>query len=283
IAWMRELADSARSIVHDFPAEGIQRGFVSKLDEPRRLSEWGSALPSLLPGSSRGKSRSRLGRVFVVRDESSVGLPTVLLWSNAHDAIRVLFRNRRGVRGNARFRLLRGTAGAIMKSSTEQDYKQRIVKTLVYIQEHLDDALELDEIATVAAFSRFHFHRIFRGLVGESVKGYVRRLRLERAARNLKTLDKPITQIALESAFESHESFTRAFGEMFGTSPSAYRAAHTVFPQSPSGAHFNDLGSYHIPDYGVLPPIELKELPAMRLLFLRHVGPYSEVGRSWGR
>ncbi len=162
-----------------------------------------------------------------------------------------------------------------MKPSTEQDYHQRIVRTLVYIQEHLDDALELDQVASVAAFSSFHFHRIFRGLVGETMKEYVRRLRLERAARDLKRLDEPITQIALQAGFEAHESFTRAFGDMFGQSPSAYRTANKHAPESDS--------SYRPPDYGDIPPVEVKELPPMWLLFLRHVGPYNQVGATWGR
>ena len=65
-----------------------------------------------------------------------------------------------------------------MKPSTEQDYRERIVRTLVYIQQHLDDDLELEQVAGVAAFSSFHFHRIFRGLVGETLKEHIRRLRL---------------------------------------------------------------------------------------------------------
>jgi AraC family transcriptional regulator len=118
-----------------------------------------------------------------------------------------------------------------MKSSTEQDYYERIVRTLVFIQGHLDDDLDADDLAAVAAFSRFHFARIFRGLVGESLMEYIRRLRLERAARNLKLRDDPITQVAFEAGFETHESFTRAFGAMFGVPPSAYRAAHQPAPE----------------------------------------------------
>ena len=170
-----------------------------------------------------------------------------------------------------------------MRPSTELDYHQRIVRTLVYIQEHLDDALELEQVASVAAFSSFHFHRIFRGLVGESLKEYVRRLRLERAARNLKQLDGPIIEIALQAGFETHESFTRAFGDMFGISPSAYRTAHKPAPESASGTHLDDVSGYRPPDYPDLPPVEVKELPPMRLLFLRHVGPYTQVGATWGR
>lgn len=170
-----------------------------------------------------------------------------------------------------------------MKPSTEQDYYERIVRALVYIQQHLDEELELERVASVAAFSRYHFHRIFRGLVGESLMEHIRRLRLERAARHLKQLAEPITQIALQAGFETHESFTRAFGAMFGVSPSSFRAAHKPAPESASGTHFDDVGGYHPPDYGDPPPVEVKELPPMRVVFLRHVGPYGQVGATWGR
>ncbi|HYW43332.1 MAG TPA: AraC family transcriptional regulator [Bryobacteraceae bacterium] len=174
-----------------------------------------------------------------------------------------------------------------MKPSTERDYHERIVRTLVYIQDHLDDELDLERVASVAAFSSFHFHRIFRGLAGEPFKEYIRRLRLERAARHLKRLGESVTEIALEAGFETHESFTRAFGAMFGVSPSAYRAAHgpeaATAPESASGTHYDDVSGYRPPDYGDPPPVEVGELPPMRLVFLRHVGPYGQVGATWGR
>jgi len=66
-----------------------------------------------------------------------------------------------------------------MRPATERDYYERIVRTLVYIQRRLDDDLTLDEAAGVAAFSAFHFHRVFRGLVGEPFKEHIRRLRLD--------------------------------------------------------------------------------------------------------
>jgi AraC family transcriptional regulator len=170
-----------------------------------------------------------------------------------------------------------------MKPSTEQDYYERIVRTLVYIQRHLDEELELENLASIAAFSRFHFHRVFRGLVGESLKEHIRRLRLERAAQALKHHDGPIADIALSAGFETHESFTRAFGTMFGVSPSGYRAAHQAAPESASGSHLDDVSGYHPPDYGEPLPVEVKELPSIKILFLRHVGPYSQVGAAWGR
>ena len=115
------------------------------------------------------------------------------------------------------------------------------------------------------------------------MKEHVRRLRLERAARSLKQTGEPVTQIALAAGFETHESFTRAFGAMFDVSPSNYRAAHKPAPESESGTHLDDVAGYHPPDYGQIPPVEVKVLPPMRVVFRRHVGPYNEVGATWGR
>ena len=168
-----------------------------------------------------------------------------------------------------------------MKASTEQDYQERIVRTLVYIQQHLDDDLPLDQVASVAAFSQFHFHRIFRAFAGEGLKQYVRRLRLERAARNLRRAGDPVTDIAFQAGFETHESFTRAFNDMFGCSPSIYRSRKSApeLDAADGGAGAN----LRPPDFGDIPSVEIKELAPKRLVFLRHVGPYNEVGATWGR
>ena len=98
-----------------------------------------------------------------------------------------------------------------MKKSTEQLYRERILKVLVFIQRNLDSELSLDEFARVAHFSPYHFHRVFRGIVGESLQEHIRRLRLERAAMRLKHTDWTVLEIALEACYETHEAFTRAF------------------------------------------------------------------------
>jgi len=170
-----------------------------------------------------------------------------------------------------------------MKTSTAADYHERILRTLAHIQADLDDALELDGLARVACFSPYHFHRVFRGLVGEPVQEHVRRLRLERAAQRLKLQDEAVTSVALDAGYESHEAFTRAFHTMFGMSPSQFRAAHEGAPDSPSGVHYDDASGYHPPDYGAPPPVEIKTLGPQRVVFLRHTGPYDQVGATWGK
>lgn len=68
-----------------------------------------------------------------------------------------------------------------------ESYQQRLQHALRAMEARLEVPYSLDELAALAGFSPFHFHRIFRGMVGESVKQYERRLRLERAARQLKS------------------------------------------------------------------------------------------------
>ncbi|MBN2448597.1 MAG: helix-turn-helix transcriptional regulator, partial [Phycisphaerae bacterium] len=127
-----------------------------------------------------------------------------------------------------------------MKTRTQRDYEERILRVLVHIQAHLDEAFDLDELAAIACFSPFHFHRVFRGMVGEPVKEHVRRLRLERAAYRLKTTAEQVTRLAFDAGYETHESFTRAFSAHFGQAPSQYRELHRVapVPSVRSGVHY---------------------------------------------
>ncbi len=176
-----------------------------------------------------------------------------------------------------------------MRQQTERSYKERILRVLVHIQDHLDEAVSLEELAAVAHFSPYHFHRIFRGMVGESVMEHIRRLRLERAAHRLKLGNQSVTRIAFEAGYETHEAFTRAFGAMFGESPSHFRAKHRTLPlqQVPSEIHYKPdgrLDDYHdVQEAG--PPLEVRivSFPTTRLAFMRHVGPYGEVGQTWNK
>ena len=67
------------------------------------------------------------------------------------------------------------------RENTTVSYQQRILRVLTYIKNHLDEPLDLPQLADIAYFSPHHFHRIFSELVGETVKEHVRRLKLERA------------------------------------------------------------------------------------------------------
>ena len=87
------------------------------------------------------------------------------------------------------------------------EYIVRINRVIDYIEKHLDTELTLDTLAGVANFSSFHFHRIFRAIVGETLNAYIRRLRVEKAVSQLvNNPGKTITEIALDCGFSGSAS-----------------------------------------------------------------------------
>lgn len=172
--------------------------------------------------------------------------------------------------------------------STLRDYQERVLRVLVYLQERLDQDLALEHLAGIACLSPCHFHRVFKGMIGESLDDYVRRLRLERAASRLKLDSASVLSIALDAGYSSHEAFTRAFRVAFGVPPSAYRKSkrRRRLPRSPSGVHYQPgtTPQNFEPVRKSLPmDVRLVQLKPLRVAFLRHVGPYSEVGATWDR
>ncbi len=176
-----------------------------------------------------------------------------------------------------------------MKTETEQIYRERILRVLRHIQSHLDEPLSLGELAGIAYFSPFHFHRIFRGVVGESVKEHIRRLRLERAVSRLRLTDQSILDIALDTGYESHESFTRAFKTMFGATPSVIRRDkyQINYQEAASGVHFSP--GREVADFqplikgGVTMDVRIEKIEPIRVACVRHTGPYEECEGAWNK
>lgn len=104
-----------------------------------------------------------------------------------------------------------------------QGYSECINTVQRYIYEHIDEPLNRDVLAMVAGFSVPHFHRIFTAHVGENIATYIRRVRLERAARKLRMGAVDITEVALAAGYETHAAFGKAFKQRFGLSPSEFR------------------------------------------------------------
>lgn len=161
-------------------------------------------------------------------------------------------------------------------------YQKKIQRVLRHIEKNLDALPSLDELAEVAHFSPFHFHRVFKSLVGESVAAYVRRLALQRAAWQVSYSQASIIGIALDAGYESPEAFTRAFRAAFGVSPSQYRKNGGSLAFSMC----TDVGRY--PFYHANPEVSpvdviIKVFKPVLVASLRHVGPYDSCGPAWGR
>lgn len=101
---------------------------------------------------------------------------------------------------------------------------ESIQLTINYIEEHLEDEVDIAYLADMAALSPFYYQRLFKRLVTKPVAEYARLRRMAKASEILLASDARILDIALELGFQSHEHFTRTFKRVFGLTPEAYRA-----------------------------------------------------------
>lgn len=153
------------------------------------------------------------------------------------------------------------------------DYVNRINRAIDHITRNLAQPLKLGEVARVAAFSPFHFHRIFRAMMGETVHDFVKRTRLDRALYLMSHDQRPLTEIALEVGFSSSSEFSRSFKARFGVSPRAFnlqdwRDTHAAriepkIARAATGEAFK---------------VRMRELPERRVAYLRVLRPF-EKGR----
>ncbi|HHQ4481658.1 TPA: AraC family transcriptional regulator [Aeromonas veronii] len=164
------------------------------------------------------------------------------------------------------------------------DYRKPVFKAMDYISHHLDDNPGLDEVAAAAAISTFHFHRIFKTMVGETIAGFTRRLRMERAARRLlASPQSDITTLALAAGFSSSQNFAKAFRLHFAMSPSEYRQQLGGNWKSKIGNDpltfdtYDGLVMHPVTEHpGLLQGASVRQMPARRVAYMRRLGPYGK-------
>jgi AraC family transcriptional regulator len=177
-----------------------------------------------------------------------------------------------------------GTSNVMRQTTME--YRKRVCQAMNYISQNIDRELSLEEIAEVAAFSRFHFHRIFKAVVGETVAEFTRRLRIEMAANRLLSNQlEDITTIAIECGFSSSQNFAKAFRQRFDTTPSQFRkskignkyrnsenALSLEALYDPDTAFMNQLNSERRTTMNA----EVREMPEYNVAYVRKMGPYGK-------
>jgi AraC family transcriptional regulator len=158
-----------------------------------------------------------------------------------------------------------------MKAASWTSYEHRLDRMTAYIYEHLDDSLDLQTLADVAAMSPFHWHRIYHAIRGETIAGAVKRLRLQRAAVDLAQSPMRIEDVAARAGYSSVPAFSRAFGEAYGLPPGQYREAGSHVDFRPD-APFPPRGGWSI---------EVRGLAETSVLSMAHSGAYIEIGRTF--
>ncbi|MES9863937.1 MAG: AraC family transcriptional regulator [Candidatus Thiodiazotropha sp. LLP2] len=167
-----------------------------------------------------------------------------------------------------------------MKQSTADSYRQRVIKVIEYIHDHLDEDLTVNVLADVAFMSPYHFHRIYREMARETLNATIRRLRLQRAAVELIKSAKPIVRIATSASYGSPEAFSRAFILQFGESPTEYRIARRD-RGSRADEPFVVMLPTDIEEYCEMYSVEIIDLEPIGIIGYSHQGDYMEIGRTF--
>jgi AraC family transcriptional regulator len=184
----------------------------------------------------------------------------------------------------------------MVSRDSRSEYESRMHRVLAYIDEHLDEQLDLTTLARVAHFSPFHFHRLFSAWMGETFGEYLRRRRIEVAAMRLAAQPHAgILGIALSVGFGSGEAFARAFKSRFGCSPTAWRDQQSSQrhaksnPGQAKGKHGQVLQALFAehrasPNLNKEPTVKatiIDRQPAT-VAYFRHLGPYGEsIAKFW--
>jgi AraC family transcriptional regulator len=162
------------------------------------------------------------------------------------------------------------------------DYVERVNRAIDHIVRNLAAPLRLEEVSAAAGFSPFHFHRVFRTLLGETLNQFVKRVRLERALYLMSHApNRSLTEVALDCGFSSSSVFSRSFKQRNGVAPSEFDLAafrtsrreefeRTLWGQE-AGYRFTMLPAGRNPD-GF--DVQLRDLPARTVAYIRVFDPF---------
>ncbi len=164
------------------------------------------------------------------------------------------------------------------------DYVERVNRAIDHIVRNLAQPLSLEEVSEAACFSPFHFHRVFKALLGETLKQFVKRQRLERALYLMSHApNRSLTDVAMDCGFSSTSDFSRSFKWRYGAAPSvfdldAFRSSRReeferVLSSMEGAPRFTSLPAGQNPD-GF--KVQLRDLPARTVAYIRVLDPYRE-------
>lgn len=164
-------------------------------------------------------------------------------------------------------------------------YTIRLNKVFQFIEDNLDSNLSLEIVAQIAAFSPFHFHRIFKHITGETLNDYITRLRVEKAASTLiHRRDTSIKELSLQNGFTNNSSFTRTFKKFYGISPTNFRKQNLYKyskirqVDSKNGQNFASYDQYiciinNLKQWIKMnATIEVKHIPKLQLAYITCIG-----------
>lgn len=168
-----------------------------------------------------------------------------------------------------------------MNTTTAESYRARFRKVLEYIDANLDDELSVKQLSSVAAFSKYHFHRQFAEFFGIGVYKYVQLCRMKRASYQLAfRYGSQVIDIALANGYESPESFSRAFRKSIGQSPSEFRKQPLWNPWCATYQPLTELRNHYMRSAKPAEQVKIINFNDTKVAVFEHRGDPRLVGNS---
>lgn len=163
-----------------------------------------------------------------------------------------------------------------MRTLTNKYYLEEVNRAIEYIESNVSDGIGLKEISASSNLSKYHFHRVFKSIIGNTSKNYLTRLRLQKSSFLLKNTTKKIKDIAFDCGYSSPETFTRAFKSLFSITPSQFRISIREEVKNKQVAYLNT----SLKNLSVSDP-KIVTIEDLNLAYVRHFGDYSKVSISF--
>lgn len=175
-----------------------------------------------------------------------------------------------------------------MSEQYKDEYISRIQKVQDYIEQNYGKNMTTEELASVAGFSKYHFNRIFKSVMDESLLQYVNRVRMENALFILAhRQDRNMTDVAYELGFGDSAIFSRAFKAYYGMSPLAYRKKYST--NCKENLFLSEYNKSEKKKKWVEEPfpntgeVRIENIESKDLVYIRHVGTYKSLGRVFAK
>ncbi len=142
-------------------------------------------------------------------------------------------------------------------------------KTMQVVLNEIENNLEyidIEDLVELSGYSYYHFHRIFLGYTGESLKKYIRRMRLQKSAYMLQMSQESITTIAMKAGYNTPSSYNKAFKEMFNCSPSKFVKQIIIKKE-----------------FKMIEPVRIETIKDIEVYSLRHRGDYNKCQDTWDK
>lgn len=148
-------------------------------------------------------------------------------------------------------------------------------KVVKHIEDNLGAEIDINELSKIACYSAYHFHRLFRAYVGESIYGYRKRLLLERAVKQLLYSSDSIIEISFKCGYENQSSFNKAFKSQFSYTPSQVRKQRVSVNTRKIKLNIK---------WSIQMKPEIKNIENINVICARETGSYVEAApKAWGR